>query len=120
MDRDATLRGGSDAGWLSGLAISARQSVPACSNWRETEEQPFDLVITRYALERLLYRLSQSGYRHRFALKGAMLITTWFPIRTARHETSICWASAIPGRNPYLASSARSAECRRMTALYSS
>ncbi|MDO8432073.1 MAG: nucleotidyl transferase AbiEii/AbiGii toxin family protein [Candidatus Binatus sp.] len=40
--------------------------------------QPFDLVITRYALERLLHRLSQSPHRDRFALKGAMLITTWF------------------------------------------
>ena len=40
--------------------------------------QPFDLVITRYALERLLYRLSESAHRNRFALKGAMLITTWF------------------------------------------
>jgi predicted nucleotidyltransferase component of viral defense system len=40
--------------------------------------QPFDLVITRYALERLLYRLSESAHRHRFALKGAILITTWF------------------------------------------
>jgi len=35
-------------------------------------------VITRYALERLLYRLSESAHRNRFALKGAMLITTWF------------------------------------------
>ncbi len=41
--------------------------------------QPFDLVITRYALERVLYRLSRSAHRDRFALKGAMLITTWFP-----------------------------------------
>lgn len=41
--------------------------------------QPFDLVITRYALEPLLYRLCRSAYRDRFALKGAMLITTWFP-----------------------------------------
>ena len=41
--------------------------------------QPFDLVITRYALERLLYRLSESAHRSRFALKGAMLVTTWFP-----------------------------------------
>lgn len=40
--------------------------------------QPFDLVITRYALERVLYRLSRSAYRDRFALKGALLITTWF------------------------------------------
>ena len=41
--------------------------------------QPFDLLITRYALERLLYRLSESAHRNRFALKGAMLVTTWFP-----------------------------------------
>ena len=44
----------------------------------QERRQPFDLVITRYALERLLYRLSQSPHRDQFALKGAMLITTWF------------------------------------------
>ena len=32
--------------------------------------QPFDLVITRYALDRLLYRLSRSAHRDRFALIG--------------------------------------------------
>lgn len=40
--------------------------------------QVFDLLLTRYALERLLYRLSISQHRSRFALKGAMLVTTWF------------------------------------------
>lgn len=40
--------------------------------------QVFDLLLTRYALERLLYRLSISKHRSRFALKGAMLVTTWF------------------------------------------
>jgi len=40
--------------------------------------QVFDLLLTRYALERLLYRLSISKHRNRFALKGAMLVTTWF------------------------------------------
>lgn len=40
--------------------------------------QPFDLLLTRYALERLLYRLSTTKYRERFVLKGAMLMTTWF------------------------------------------
>jgi predicted nucleotidyltransferase component of viral defense system len=40
--------------------------------------QPFDLIITRYALERVLYRLSLSPHRDRFALKGAILVTTWF------------------------------------------
>jgi predicted nucleotidyltransferase component of viral defense system len=40
--------------------------------------QVFDLLLTRYALERLLYRLSISEHRNRFVLKGAMLVTTWF------------------------------------------
>lgn len=48
--------------------------------------QTFDLLLTRYALERLLYRLSTTKYRDRFILKGAMLMTTWFdrPFRPTR------------------------------------
>ena len=38
--------------------------------------QVLDLLLTRYALERLLYRLSLSAHRNRFVLKGAMLVTT--------------------------------------------
>lgn len=34
-------------------------------------------MLTRYVLERLLYRLGRSGHRDRFVLKGAMLLTTW-------------------------------------------
>ena len=44
---------------------------------RETG-QSFDLILTRYTLERLLYRLSTSAYAERFVLKGAMLLTSWF------------------------------------------
>lgn len=33
--------------------------------------------LTRYALERLLYRLAQSPYRDTFLLKGAMLFYAW-------------------------------------------
>ena len=36
------------------------------------------LVFTRYATERLLYRLSVSQHSSRFILKGAMLIMAWF------------------------------------------
>jgi predicted nucleotidyltransferase component of viral defense system len=45
-----------------------------------------NLLLTRYALERLLYRLSTTAHRDRFALKGAMLIATWFenPYRPTR------------------------------------
>lgn len=41
-------------------------------------QRPLDQLLTRYALERLLYRLSLSEYRDRYVLKGALLITTWF------------------------------------------
>ena len=37
--------------------------------------EDFQLILTRYGLERLLYRLSQSDYHDRFILKGAMLFT---------------------------------------------
>lgn len=40
--------------------------------------RPLDQLLTRYALERLLYRLSQSHYRAQYVLKGAVLITAWF------------------------------------------
>jgi predicted nucleotidyltransferase component of viral defense system len=39
--------------------------------------EDFQLILTRYGLERLLYRLSQSEYCDRFILKGAMLFTLW-------------------------------------------
>ncbi len=52
---------------------------------RETG-QSFELILTRYALERLLYRLSTSAFSDRFVLKGAMLLTSWFedPHRATR------------------------------------
>jgi hypothetical protein len=39
--------------------------------------QELNLLLTRYALERLLYRLSVSSYRDNFVLKGAMLFQLW-------------------------------------------
>ena len=39
--------------------------------------EDFQLILTRYGLERLLYRLSQSEYRDHFILKGAMLFALW-------------------------------------------
>ena len=44
---------------------------------RETR-QDFNLVLTRYALERLLYRLSVSPHADQFLLKGALLFDLWF------------------------------------------
>ncbi len=48
--------------------------------------QTFELVLTRFALERLLYRLSLSRHAEHFVLKGAMLLITWLdePHRATR------------------------------------
>jgi len=50
------------------------------------ERSDFQILLTRYALERLLYRLSVSEHRDRFILKGAMLFVTWVadPFRPTR------------------------------------
>jgi predicted nucleotidyltransferase component of viral defense system len=37
-----------------------------------------NLVLARYAVERFLYRLSQSPHGDRFVLKGALLLLVWF------------------------------------------
>lgn len=47
-------------------------------NLSKANGQSFDLVLTRFALERLLFRLSQSPHVDRFVLKGAMLMMSWF------------------------------------------
>jgi len=47
-------------------------------NLAKQRNQQFQLLLTRFVLERLLYRLSLTTHRDRFVLKGAMLVTTWF------------------------------------------
>lgn len=42
-----------------------------------TQRLDYNLVLTRYVLERLLFRLGISAHRDRFALKGAMLFAVW-------------------------------------------
>ena len=46
----------------------------------------FNQVLVRFALERILYRLSQSQHADRFLLKGALLFTLWYdmPHRATR------------------------------------
>lgn len=55
-------------------ATSARDRL---LNLAKARGEDFQLLLTRYGMERLLYRLSQSDYRDRFILKGAMLFTLW-------------------------------------------
>jgi hypothetical protein len=55
-----------------GASVRARLSRLA----RERGED-FQLVLTRYANERLLFRLASSRHAQRFVLKGAALFTLW-------------------------------------------
>ncbi len=62
---------------------------------RETK-QDFNLVLTRYAIERLLYRISISNHADQFLLKGALLFDLWFdiPHRPTRDADFLGFGSA--------------------------
>ena len=56
------------------IAASVRQRL---LDQAKSKRVDFNLLLTRYGLERFLYRLGQSEYRERFVLKGAMLFPLW-------------------------------------------
>jgi len=56
------------------IAASVRQRL---LNASRTRREDFQVTLTRYALERLLYRLSKSAHRDQFVIKGAMLFSAW-------------------------------------------
>jgi len=70
-------------------------------NKARTEKRDFTLVLTRYALERLLYRLSISTHAEHFLLKGALLFDLWFdePLRPTRDMDLLGFGLA---EEPYL------------------
>lgn len=65
------------------IAASVRAKL---LNKARADKRDFSLVLTRYALERLLYRLSISEHADHFLLKGALLFDLWFdvPFRPTR------------------------------------
>jgi predicted nucleotidyltransferase component of viral defense system len=78
-----------------GASVRAR-----LQNISRERNQTFQLVLTHYVLERLLYRLSQTKYRDRFVLKGAMLITKWFtdPLRPTQDLDLLGFGDADPDK----------------------
>ena len=59
------------------MAASVRSRLLEIS---KQKQQDFKLIVTRYCIERLMYRLSISQYSDRFLLKGALLFELWFDI----------------------------------------
>jgi len=56
------------------LAASVRQKLLDLARSRNED---FGLILVKYGLERILYRLSCSKHRHTFVLKGALLFELW-------------------------------------------
>lgn len=59
---------------IKNRAASIKQQL---NNLARREGRIFEVVLVRYALERLLFRLSVSDKADRFILKGGMLVTLW-------------------------------------------
>jgi len=56
------------------IAASVHQRL---LNLSRSQNRRFNEVLQRYALERWLYRLSESRHTNRFVLKGGLLLSTW-------------------------------------------
>jgi hypothetical protein len=59
---------------LKNVPASIRQKLLDLARERN---QDFGLVLTKYALERILFRIGNSQYRDVFVLKGALLFEVW-------------------------------------------
>ena len=59
---------------VGNVAASVRQRL---LNLRDKTGEDFNAVLTQFAIERFLYRLSRSPLANSFVLKGAMLFRVW-------------------------------------------
>lgn len=59
---------------MKNLAASVRQRLATLAR---VQREDFQELLSRYARERLLYRLGVSGYKNDFILKGALLFSYW-------------------------------------------
>jgi hypothetical protein len=117
---------------MSGLSAGLVQSVQTrlVRNTKEIGVDP-NLVLTRYAIERLLYRLSVPPYCEQFVLKGALLLLVWLgeTIRPTRDADllgfgdlsddalvtifrTVCAAQVEPGGMEYLPDELRITDIR--------
>jgi len=78
------------------LAESVRHRL---LNLSRQKSETFNLILTRYGVERLLYRISQSKWKKDFLLKGAMLFSLWYdsPHRTTKDLDLMAYGTANSG-----------------------
>jgi len=56
------------------VAASVRQKL---KNLAAQDNRPFAELLQYYAMERFLYRMTQSSHSDRFILKGALMLRVW-------------------------------------------
>jgi len=68
---------------MKNIGASVRERI---NNKAKADNVNTKFLLTRYALERMLYRLSVSEHRDSFLLKGALLFDLWYdvPLRPTR------------------------------------
>ena len=59
---------------MKNLAVSVHARL---AQLRAKTGEDYNVILVRFTLERLLYRLSRSRHRDQFILKGAMLFAVW-------------------------------------------
>lgn len=63
---------------MSKIPVNTAASVKQrLLNRARSRKEDFNLLLTKYALERVLYRISQSPLKDAFVLKGALLFELW-------------------------------------------
>jgi hypothetical protein len=95
--------------------VSDRRNLPASVkarllNLARERREEFGLVLTRFALERLLYRLSRSDDRNQFVLKGALLLMV-HTMRTYRPTRDL----DLLARRPILVAELQARVCSRLS-----
>ncbi len=79
------------------VAASVRQRL---MNLSRQSGEDFQFVLTKFGLERLLYRLAQTSHAEQFVLKGAALFQLWtgLPHRATRDIDLLGFGSPSPDR----------------------
>ena len=71
---DAAVPGGYYMNPLKNIPASVRQRL---LNRARRDQRPFNELLQYYAMERFLYRMSQSVHADQFILKGALMLRVW-------------------------------------------
>lgn len=81
---------------VSSDRASAAEIRRLLARYARSRGEDFQIILIRYALERLLYRICRSAHSAKFVLKGAMLFRVWTdqPHRPTRDLDLLGWGSS--------------------------